>query len=442
MTLGRHLTPAEILTLLALGRVDTSTTEKLLEHALVSCETCRERTETVAALLTGIATFESPLQAVLFDIRSRSMILRKIEIIASAEFRELMALPQEKRRQRINRAFTRFRNPALVDLLVEESKRRVTENPFDAYELAECAHDVALRVSIAEIGRSWAMTCVARANAHIGNTLRATGDFRRAEQILSGALAMFDEDGNGDPLIEAELLRFFASLRSDQRKFLEAEGYLDMAKGIYDTCKEPLLSSRVLVKKGVLLFDAGFPERAIPPVTEALRVLTPTLDQRLYLIARHNLTDYLQEVGQYRDAGRSMEELAPLYDQYPDPWTQNRRLWVAGKIARGLGDRRLAENLFARVRASFMAEGLGFHAALAGLDLALLYVEGGRSSEVKRLAVEMVPTFLAQDVHREAAAALVLFQEAAHREAVTASMLTELIAYMRRVGTTEREEPS
>ena len=115
---------------------------------------------------------------------------------------------------------------------------------------------------------------------------------------------------------------------------------------------------------------------------------------------------------------------------------------MEGKIARGLGDRRRAEDLFRQVRASFTAEGLGFHAALAGLDLALLYVEQGKTTEVKQLAEEMLPIIMAQDVHREAAAALVLFGEAAQREAVTASMLSELIAYMRRVRVKCAEGPS
>src|SRR5262249_14761208 len=163
------------------------------------------------------------------------------------------------------------------DLLIEESRRRVVEDPFEAFGIAQCAHDVALRVSLDELGRSWTMTCIARANAHIGNTLRATGDLKRAEQILTGALALFDEDGNGDPLTEAELLNLFASLRSDQRKFLEAESYLDMAKGLYDQCEEPLLSARILVQKGVVLFDAGEPERAIQAVQAAFPALIPDL---------------------------------------------------------------------------------------------------------------------------------------------------------------------
>jgi hypothetical protein len=46
-------------------------------------------------------------------------------------------------------------------------------------------------------------------------------------------------------------------------------------------------------------------------------------------------------------------------------------------------------------------------------DHAFLYLRQGRAADVKRLAEEIFPVFQAQDVHREAVAALRLFQEAA-----------------------------
>lgn len=42
----------------------------------------------------------------------------------------------------------------------------------------------------------------------------------------------------------------------------------------------------------------------------------------------------------------------------------------------------------------------------------------------------MLPVFEAQDVHREAFAALILFQEAAHAEQVTVAFLQELTTYL------------
>jgi hypothetical protein len=63
---------------------------------------------------------------------------------------------------------------------------------------------------------------------------------------------------------------------------------------------------------------------------------------------------------------------------------------------------------------------------MASLDLALLYLRDGRTADVLPLAEEMAALFEAQDVHREALAAVLLFQEAAQREGITAAMVREL----------------
>ena len=68
---------------------------------------------------------------------------------------------------------------------------------------------------------------------------------------------------------------------------------------------------------------------------------------------------------------------------------------------------------------------------MVSLDLALLYLRQERNAEICRLAEEMFPLFEAQDVHREALAALRLFQEAARREEVTAEMVQELAVFFR-----------
>jgi len=48
------------------------------------------------------------------------------------------------------------------------------------------------------------------------------------------------------------------------------------------------------------------------------------------------------------------------------------------------------------------------------------------------VAEEMYPLFEAEDIHPEAAAALLLFQEAARQEVVTAERVEELLAYLKR----------
>ena len=68
---------------------------------------------------------------------------------------------------------------------------------------------------------------------------------------------------------------------------------------------------------------------------------------------------------------------------------------------------------------------------MVSLALAILYLKEGRTADVQRLAEEMLPIFQAQDVHREALAALQLFQEAARQQELTIEKALEVAAYLR-----------
>ncbi|HEX3557122.1 MAG TPA: hypothetical protein VIA62_28180 [Thermoanaerobaculia bacterium] len=93
--------------------------------------------------------------------------------------------------------------------------------------------------------------------------------------------------------------------------------------------------------------------------------------------------------------------------EFPEDWTQLRLTWLRGKIAARRGESDAAERFFLEARDGFMAAGHGYDAAMVAIeDLALLYLREGRTADVKRLAEEILPVFQAQDVHREAMAAL------------------------------------
>ena len=439
--MSRHLTSAELAGLLE-GVASRDLIAEFFEHHLEVCETCRKECDRLQSGDFGETSWREVVEVATALSAERTEHLARLEQIARREFRELMRLPVSARRHKINRAINRFRNPILVDLLLAESERQAIRDPWAALALAECAFDAVFRVSHRQFGEAWAMTCLARAHAHRGNALRATGDFKQADEGLLLALRIFDEGGNGDPLVEAEILSLLASLRMDQRSFVEADAYIDMARGIYEKIDETRFVGLLLVQKSMLFFNSGDFDQAIVVGLKALAAIDPTADAKLYLAAEHNYTFFLTEAGRYREAWARLEAHASLYDAFPDSWTQLRRQKLQSEILRGLGRREEAEAALISVRVGFMHEGLGFHAAMAGLALAYLYVEECRTQEVKRLAEEMVPIFMAQDIHREAAAALLLFQEAARQEAVTISMLKELIAYMGRVKTAPARKPS
>lgn len=145
---------------------------------------------------------------------------------------------------------------------------------------------------------------------------------------------------------------------------------------------------------------------------------------------RYNLALFLVESGEPGQAAEVLDADADLYKRYPEPWLQLRLTGLRGKIAQARGDFAAAEAAFVRMREGFLQEGLGYDAAIVSMDLALLYLRQGRTAELKTLAREMLPIFRSQDVHREAVAALVLFQEAVREEQITAAFVRELATYL------------
>ncbi|HSK77014.1 MAG TPA: hypothetical protein VLQ45_11190 [Thermoanaerobaculia bacterium] len=61
-------------------------------------------------------------------------------------------------------------------------------------------------------------------------------------------------------------------------------------------------------------------------------------------------------------------------------------------------------------------------------------VRVGRTGELKRLAEELVPVFEARDIHREALAALLLFQRACEEERMTVEIARQVAERVRRRG--------
>ena len=107
-------------------------------------------------------------------------------------------------------------------------------------------------------------------------------------------------------------------------------------------------------------------------------------------------------------------------------------------VAAGMGRSDEAFAAFAEVRSRFAELGMPYDAALATLQLAVLYAaEGGRSAEVKALAAEAAPIFRAEGIHPEARKALALFARVAAEERVTVELARAVAGFVERA----RREP-
>jgi tetratricopeptide (TPR) repeat protein len=373
---------------------------------------------------------EAAWSKVFAKIEARHALISEERANAPRLVSELMRHSQPERIALLHSG-VRFKTWALCELLIEESFRVGFSDLSAALELAQIALQAAEQLDAQYYGASVVQDLRARAWAYLGNARRINYDLTGAEQALNIAERLV-EQGSADPLEEARILDLRASLLSDQGWLEEAADLLDSVIDIYEDVRDLHRKGRALISKGVSLGNAGFPEEAIELIPEGLSLLDREVEPRLVLMARHNLIVFLNDSGRCVEALRQLERLRSCYRAFPEPYIEIRLFWLEGRIAAGLRHFEEAERALKEVRRRLLDSSLAYEAALATLDLANIYLEQGRRDEVRRLAEEMLPIFLSQDVHRHAIAALVVFQQAVEGDHVTPARIQEIASYLLR----------
>lgn len=324
---------------------------------------------------------------------------------------------------------------SLCCLLLDRSHEMGFKDPGRALDFARLGVRLSEQLSAESYGDTRVADLRARAWATLANSQRIASDFRASGQSFVRA-ERFLRRGTGDPLEKARVLLLKASLSSDQRRFPEAIKLLERAEAISRRNGDDALVSTALVKKGIVYGTAGRIDEAITCLREGVRGVDAKSDPRLVVAARHNLIVYLIEGGQLQEAVALLEATRPLYEEMGDRMNLIRLRWLEAKVAQNLGHLSEAEALLRSVGSALGELGLGYDAALLALDLAGVYARQGRTEEMRELAAEMLPSFQSREVHREALAALIVFQKAAKMDRVTLGLVQELSDYLRQCRTT------
>ena len=423
----QHLDAAALERLLATDR--TAEQNKQLFHLLAVCLQCKEVGGWLLELhqANALPPVFGLIDAVL--ARSRAEAPRLLE--------ELLPLAPEERLARLH-ADPRFVGWGLCELLVRRSCQTAAQEASEAVHLADLAVHVADRVADGGLfEESWVYQLRSLAWAALGNARRVHGDHTGAERSFDMADSWWEAGarGNEDALgYEPTLLDLKASLRLAQRRFPEAFKLLADAVELFlhGEHRDPHLAGKSLILKAGAHIEQGDTESAVQALEQANGLIDPERDPRLVLCIRHNLVDNLSKMGRHREAADLLPELRELAAAQGGALDRLRLRWVEGRVAAGLGEHERARQLLASVRQAFLDDRNPFEAALATLDLVVSHLEEGNTGEVRRLADEMVAVFRDHNVPREALAAVLLFQEAAHREAATAELAREVAASITR----------
>lgn len=376
-----------------------------------------------AAISAGTGALEATREKLTADIR-RERTSRARQRAASL-WEALRALPPDRRWLAVETK-RRHWTWALAERFCEESVRRAAHRADEALELAR----LGLRAAeLAPEGEPWRSRLLGWAWAFLANARRVHGDLPGAEEGFLHSDRLLEAGALSDPdlLDGTRPLDLKASLRRYQGRFEEALALLDQALNANGSQEA---RGRLLIKKANTLELMGDCERAIKALRRAELLLKDSQDDRLVLVVQHSLAHSLWQLGRYEEAEALLPEARRRAIGTGNELDLVRVLWVEGGVAAGLGRREQALAALGQVRRYFNAHRIAYDAALASLELAVLYLEEGRAGEVKRLAEEMYWIFKDQGVRQEASAALRLFYEAARKEEATAELVRRLVEYL------------
>ncbi len=336
-----------------------------------------------------------------------------------ALFERLKAAPPDKQRLLIRRAPS-YCDPLLCLHICKVSEHMAPHAAKEALALAELALLIAAHVEESVVKPRLQGWCT----AHIANAERVIGrDFPGALATFARAWRLWHEGQDPAGLFsEAHMLHLEASLRNDLRQF-------NAALRLHN---EALKKARPEERGGILLNKAcifqvkGDHEEALRTLAQAAQAIDAARQPRLRCVLRFNQASNLLLLGRAGEAAPIVAEVRELVERLRNSEDLVRTLWLEGNCAAGLGQRDEALLKLEQVRHEFEVRENPFDYALASLDLALLYREVGRFADIKLLAAQMVEIFKAQKVDREALAAVLLFQEAAEKEQVTAGLVRRL----------------
>lgn len=314
------------------------------------------------------------------------------------------------------------RSWTFVEHACEESARQTSRDLDRAAAWARFAEDVAVRLTGPE---GWLRRVRGFAIAHSANILRAKGELGASAAALVVAKRLWHSGEDPAGLLDpGRLLDLEASLRRDQRRFEEALHLLEEARGV-SRCP-----GHTLLNKGFTLEVMGEYERAVEVLHQAEGVVEQQGDPRLSYMRKFNLAVNLTHLGRYAEAAALLGQVRELATELGDRVFLIRTTWLEGRIAAGLGQLEEARALLAQARQAFAEWESSYDVVLALLEEAALLLEAGRAAEVKALAPELARVFEHKGVHREALAALRLFQEAAEREAASAGLARRVLGFL------------
>jgi tetratricopeptide (TPR) repeat protein len=303
---------------------------------------------------------------------------------------------------------TSLRGLPRVQGLLEAARGLRYEDPQAMLRFAKLGRCATDRLRMRDYGRKTVADLRALAWAELASAYRVCNELGRADHAMNRAI-YWCKRGSQSDLLVARVADLLASLLAYQRRFPEGRELLAIVCRIHAEAGNRHLAGRALVKLANLTSWEGNHRKALLLMRRGFDLLDPGKDPRLGVQTLSNMIWLLMELGRYRSARRFLWQSRVVLTGVVE---SHRLRWLEARIFAGLSDFSRAEPAFQQARAGFIEEGQVYPAALVGLDLAALWARQGRVKDVFELAEEMIVTFRALRIAREAISVLLVLKRA------------------------------
>jgi tetratricopeptide (TPR) repeat protein len=369
-------------------------------------------------------------EVVLVESRAAPALARQLAELSYPQ--QLLAVETEER----------YQTWGLCRLLQLRSAEVAASDPQGAARLAALAIRIPDHLEEKRYDGDLVQELLALSWCYLGNAWRELGELRSAGDAMDLAEGL-RRRGGGWFDVEAEAKVLYALVHRDRRglgELREAVALLDRVETIYSSApadaSEPDLydqerHAEARVHRGWCLYHLGEVEAAAGVLAAAIELLVEARQPRLLLAARCGLVWCSLALGR-PDAEARLAAAFQLVERAGDEADRLRLFRARARLDLALGERGPAEQVLRETARRLVELDLAWDAALTYLDLAALYVGAGELEAVHQLAKEILPVFSSREVHREAMAALLLYQHASWEDRLRPELLVQLVALLER----------
>ncbi|MCP4658682.1 MAG: helix-turn-helix domain-containing protein [bacterium] len=362
-----------------------------------------------------------------FTLRDESYERLVVEMVWNL----LEAQPWEEQRKLVRNHIS-CGSPALFELLLANSREQGNVDRERGIRLAELAMDC-LDGSAKDLGDELPMLRV-RGWAWVANARRLALDLQGAEEAFAAADAEWRgvRETQGGRM-EAELYDLKATLRMFQYRFDEALALNRNAIDLLRSLGHPILLAQSLMLRATIHENTGETRAIARDLREALELLSEQEQPALMLTAYKNLADACSRTGDYEEGSRILSRAKALSKTVDSKIIWYELHWIEGLLHQGRGDLSRAASSLQEARVGLSELAQRERAAMASLDLAIVYVKQDRFSEVLALASEAIPVLEGFKTHRQASPALKVLCDAIADDKVSLVALLEVRACLDRI---------